>query len=127
MAAFNQRGMPDGDRYRTSYLYRILTEEKNVDQVKGHLIAQGIDYTIFYGEGAWEGGPEHSMAIELANITRSLVESVAIVIMHLNDQKAVFIQEVPIRTLLLLASDSVIHPTELPVTGTPASSLSSPA
>jgi hypothetical protein len=118
VAALNQRGMSDGDRYSTSNLFRILTEEKNVDQVKRHLIAQGLDYTIFYGDGAWEGGPERSMAIELANITRVLVESVALAVMLMNDQKAILIQEVPVRTLLLLTSDPILDRGQLRINGT---------
>jgi hypothetical protein len=84
-----------------SVLYRILTERKNVDQVKSLLGGYGVDYTIFYGDGAWRCIPENSMAIELANLPRALAESVSTTIKHMNGQSAILLQEIPTRNILL--------------------------
>ena len=84
-----------------SMLYRILTEQKNVDRVKSLLMGYGLDYTIFYGDGAWRCIPENSMAIELANLPRALAELVARTIKHMNGQEAILLQEIPIRNILL--------------------------
>jgi hypothetical protein len=46
-------------------VYRILTENKNVDQVQRMLCGLGLDYTVYYGEGAWQGHRENGLMIEL--------------------------------------------------------------
>lgn len=84
-----------------SVLYRILTEQKNIDQIKSLLRSYGLDYTLFYGEGAWQGNPENSMAIELANLPRVLAESVSITIKQMNGQEAILLQEIPTRNIFL--------------------------
>jgi hypothetical protein len=82
-------------------MYRILTERKNADQVKNLLVASGLDYTIFYGDGSWHGAAEYSMAIELDNIPRIVAESVAQIIKFINGQAAILIQEIPTSGVLL--------------------------
>ena len=84
-----------------SVLYRILTERKNVDLVKSLLGGYGLDYTIFFGDGAWRCIPENSMAIELANLPRAVAESVSRTIKHMNGQEAILLQELPTRNILL--------------------------
>ena len=77
-------------------MYRILTENKNVEQVKMALVRLGLDYTVYYGEGAWQGQPENSLMIELDNISRQLAEEAAILIKEMNRQRAVLLQEIPV-------------------------------
>jgi len=49
---------------------RILTESKNVDQVKTGLGDLGLDYTLYSAAGSWKGQRESSFIIELDNATR---------------------------------------------------------
>jgi len=84
-----------------SVLYRILTERKNIDQVRSLLGGYGLDYSIFYGDGSWRRIPENCMSIELANVPRALAELVSISIKHMNVQEAILLQEIPTRNLLL--------------------------
>jgi hypothetical protein len=58
-------------------MYRILTEEKNVEQVKATLTGLGLDFTLYRARGSWHGQEENSLAIELDNISRNLAESTA--------------------------------------------------
>jgi hypothetical protein len=46
-------------------MYRILTENKNVDQIKEKLRVLSLDYPIFLGVGAWHEHEKFSLAIEL--------------------------------------------------------------
>jgi hypothetical protein len=48
-------------------MYRILTENKNADQVKRTLSGLGLDFTVYYGEGTWRGQHENSLMIELVS------------------------------------------------------------
>jgi hypothetical protein len=59
-------------------MYRILTENKNTDQVKRMLGGLGLDYTVYYGDGSWHGRAENSMTIELDNVSEDVAETVAI-------------------------------------------------
>ena len=36
-------------------MYRILTEEKDVDRLRATLISLGLDFTIFVAQGCWHG------------------------------------------------------------------------
>ena len=101
MASRKQREVLAKKNVEASVLYRILTERKNVDQVKSLLGAYGLDYTLFYGDGAWQCVPEDSMAIELANLPRALAESVSRAIKRLNGQEAILLQEIPLRNIFL--------------------------
>jgi len=77
-------------------MYRILTENKNADQVKRTLCGLGLDFTVYYGEGTWHGQHENSLMIELDNVTEELAERAARLIKQLNSQDAVLFQEVPV-------------------------------
>jgi hypothetical protein len=77
-------------------VYRILTENKNVDQVRRMLCGLGLDYTVYYGEGAWQGHRENGLMIELDNVTKDLAEKAARLIKQLNSQEAVLLQEIPV-------------------------------
>ena len=77
-------------------MYRILTENKNVDQIKETLRALGLDYTIFFGEGAFHEQEEPSLVIELDNIPSSAATNAAILIREMNQQEAVLLQEIPV-------------------------------
>jgi hypothetical protein len=77
-------------------MYRILTENKNADQVKRMLCGLSLDFTVYYGEGTWHGQYENSLMIELDNVTKDLAENAAKLIKHLNSQEAVLLQEIPV-------------------------------
>lgn len=83
------------------WMYRILTESKNVDQVKTGLRDLGLDYTLMFGDGSWEGQPENSLIIELCNTTRGLAKKAVKFIKQTNDQKKVMLQKIPITSQLL--------------------------
>ena len=76
-------------------MYRILTEEKNVEQVKAALTRIGLDFTLYRARGSWHGKEENSLAIELDDISRSLAESAARTIKTMNEQEAILLQEIP--------------------------------
>ena len=76
-------------------MYRILTEEKNVEQVKAALTGLGLDFTLYRACGSWHGQEENSIAIELDNIPRHLAEHVARTIKSMNGQDVVLLQEIP--------------------------------
>ena len=77
-------------------MFRILTEEKNVDQIKAILIGLGLDFTLFTGRGSWKGQEENSVAVELDNIPRERAEHVARTIKCMNGQESVLLQEIPL-------------------------------
>jgi hypothetical protein len=82
-------------------MYRILTEEKNVEQVKATLTGLGLDFTLYRARGTWNGREENSLAIELDNISRNLAESTARTIKSMNKQEAVLLQEFPVTSKLI--------------------------
>ena len=82
-------------------MYRILTEERNVNLVKAALIDFGLDFTLFSGHGTWHGQEENSLAIELNNIPRHRAEDVARIIKSMNNQEAVLFQEFPVTSKLI--------------------------
>jgi len=75
-------------------MYRILTERKNVELVKRTLGMLSLDYTVYYGDGSWQGRPESSMAIELDNVTIDVARQAATAIKRVNHQQAVLLQEI---------------------------------
>ena len=82
-------------------MFRILTEEKNVDEVKATLKGLGLDFTLFRALGSWHGKEENSLAIELDNIPRHSAEHAAMSIKSMNDQDAVLLQEIPVKSKLM--------------------------
>ena len=82
-------------------MYRILTERKNVDLVMKAMVRLGVDYTIFFGVGGYHLAPEKSMVIELDMIAPEIAEAAALEIGIFNDQQAVLLQEIPIKSRLI--------------------------
>lgn len=82
-------------------MYRILTEEKNVDQIKTALTGLGLDFTLYRANGSWQGHEENSLAIELDNISQNLAEHVARTIKSMNEQDTVLLQEIPVISKLI--------------------------
>jgi hypothetical protein len=75
-------------------MYRILTERKNVELVKRTLGVLGIDYTVYYGYGSWQGHAESSMAMELDNVSTDIARRAATTIKKINKQHAVLLQQI---------------------------------
>ncbi len=82
-------------------MYRILTEAKNVDQLKAMLTGLGLDFTLYRARGSWHGQEEDSLAIEFDNISQNLAESTARIIKSMNKQDAVLLQEFPVTSILI--------------------------
>lgn len=82
-------------------MYRILTEAKNVEQIKAVLRGFGLDFTLFPGVGSWRGQEERSVAVELDNVSHNAAEQVAQTIKSMNDQAAILLQEFPVRSKLI--------------------------
>ncbi len=82
-------------------MYRILTENKNVYEVKKLLANMNLDYTMYYADGSWKGQPEDSLMIELADASKDVAEAVARLIKHANFQQAVLLQEIPVMSRLI--------------------------
>lgn len=82
-------------------MYRIVTENKNVEGIKAALVGFDLDFTLFRGTGSWRGKEEESVAVELDRISRETAEMVARTIKTMNDQEAVLLQEFPIKTELV--------------------------
>jgi len=82
-------------------MFRILTESKNINLVKTSLGNLGLDYTLYSADGSWRGHEEHSVIIELDNISRKLAEDVAKLIKRINSQEKVLLQEIPVTSHLV--------------------------
>jgi hypothetical protein len=79
-------------------MYRILTENKNVEGIRSLLGNLGLDFTFYYGDGSWHGRNEHSLLIELDRASERVAEKAARLIKRSNSQQAVLLQEVPARS-----------------------------
>ena len=79
-------------------MFRILTENKNIDAIKQLLGRLGLDFTCYYGDGSWEGQLENSLLIELDRTSEDVAEEVARIIKQTNVQKIVLLQEIPVRS-----------------------------
>jgi hypothetical protein len=53
-------------------MYRILTENKNICEVKRLLVNMNLDYTMYYADGSWKGQPEDSLMIELTDASEDV-------------------------------------------------------
>jgi hypothetical protein len=82
-------------------MFRIVTEDKNVEGIKAALVGLHLDFTLFRGLGMWRGKEEPSLAVELDRVSRRTAESVARRIKTMNDQEAVLLQEFSIKADLL--------------------------
>ncbi len=81
-------------------LYRILTENKNMEQVL-KLVESHLDgATVIQGRGLWMGTWENSLIIE-TDAEYSRVEQLAKAIKELNKQDAVLIQRIKCEGFLL--------------------------
>ena len=77
-------------------LYQILTEEKNIEGVRGVLSHYFEGYTIMHAEGIWKGVPERALVISIAgNVDPSRVQTCAEEIKFLNNQESVLILSIP--------------------------------
>jgi len=76
-------------------MLRILTENFNKEGIEAELLSRGIDYTMYEAHGSWKGKTEPSLVIEIDCYGRSIVFDAAEGIRKLNNQQAVFVQEVP--------------------------------
>jgi hypothetical protein len=74
-------------------MYRILTEAKNVDQLKAMLTGLGLDFSVFSGHGTWHGQEENSLAIELINIPRHRAEFAARIIKSVAGELLTYVRE----------------------------------
>lgn len=82
-------------------MYRIVTEDKNVEEIKEALAALDLDFTLFRGIGSWRGKEEQSVALEIDRISRETAEKIARLIKRMNHQEAVLMQEFLIKTEIL--------------------------
>ncbi len=82
-------------------MYRIVTEDKNVEGIKAALVGFDLDFTLFRGIGSWRGKEEEGVAVELDRISRETAEKIAYAIKRMNDQEAVLLQEFLVKTTLL--------------------------
>ena len=76
-------------------MLRILTENKNRTSIEDELTRRGIDFTIYETEGTWKGEKEHSLIIEIEGKARTEVFNTAETIRLMNEQEAVYVQEIP--------------------------------
>lgn len=72
-----------------------------MEGIKSALVGFDLDFTLFRGIGSWRGKEEESVAVELDRISRETAEMVARTIKAMNDQEAVLLQEIPMKTELL--------------------------
>lgn len=90
----------------TKMLIRILTENKNYEDVQ-KLTRQFIPaFTILKAEGCWGGAKEHSLIIEIdtmknLNEYRERADKLAYAIKKLNNQDAVLIQYIECESRLV--------------------------
>jgi hypothetical protein len=82
-------------------VFRILTEDKNAEQIMAILNGFGMDFTLKQALGSWHGKREESLSIELDGITLENAVRAALAIKVLNEQEAVLLQEIPVTSYLL--------------------------
>ena len=77
-------------------MFRILTEDKNRDGILGILGSHVDGYTVTSTQGSWKGQRENSLAIDLIDVPREIVEKIAQVIKLENQQESGLSLEVPV-------------------------------
>ena len=83
-------------------LYRIYTENKNLDGIKDILNRNFKAYTIFFGVGVWEGIEEKNLTIEIIGENFDIaVEVTAGTIKIFNNQQAVLLAVSEIESKLI--------------------------
>lgn len=80
-------------------LYRILTEDKNIVEIRKLTEQYLVDATIIQGQGLWQGNWENCLIIE-TTFGKYILE-LAIAIKKLNKQDAVMIQEIECEDYLI--------------------------
>lgn len=75
-------------------LYRILTENKNLNQIEKQLRAEFEGFTIYKGEGHWRLQKENSLIIEIETTDIEKINRVAKDIKISNNQEAVMVQQI---------------------------------
>lgn len=77
-------------------LYRIYTENKNKRDVLALASGYFPGFTVFEGQGYWQGAAENSLVLEIVapRTKKSEVESLAKTIKDVNTQEAVLLQEI---------------------------------
>ncbi len=72
-------------------LFRVYTQNKNLEQTKEVLNNAFDGYTLIQGAGYWKGTSEKSLIIEIVTIDDALVYAVAERIKKDNHQKTILI------------------------------------
>jgi hypothetical protein len=89
-------------RRRRHFIYRILTENVNVEAIR-EILGQHFKggYTTFEGSGFWKGMKEGTIVIEIDGTTAKKARSAAKDIKSLNQQEAVLVQRQPVESILV--------------------------
>ena len=83
-------------------LYRIYTENKNLEGIKEILNRAFQSYTLLEGVGIWRGVQEKCLVVEILNdITPAYLEIVATDIKFLNKQEAILLTVSEIESKLI--------------------------
>ena len=84
-------------------LYRIYTEDKNLDGIINLLTKVYDGYTIIHSQGYWKGLPEESIIIEIITYAVDLptIQGIANQIKQLNSQESVLVTSQPVYSELI--------------------------
>ena len=88
-------------RRRRHFIYRIFTENVNVEGIRKILDEHFEGYTVLEGSGSWKGMKEDSILIEIDGTTAKKVRSAADAIKRLNQQQAVLVQRHSAESILV--------------------------
>jgi len=94
---------PQRPAVRSSYLYRLLTEDVNREGISREVGKYYPGYSLIPSQGYWEGAPESSLIIEISipHEDGGRVRALAQRIRELNQQQAVLIQQFEIDQSLI--------------------------
>ncbi len=79
-------------------MYRILTENKNKDQILDLVSVYFEGFTVFEGIGFWKTLKEDNLTIEIETDDQNKVYEVAKLIKNNNKQEAVLVQKIYTKT-----------------------------
>lgn len=82
-------------------LYRILTEDKNREQVLKLVARYLLGATVMQGRGLWREQWENSLIIETTDADYEAVVRLAVGIKTLNRQESVLIQQIDCKSYLI--------------------------
>ncbi len=89
------KGMPTMSE--GNIMYRILTEDKNRKEIYTILKSLHVaGFTVFNAIGSWQGAREHSLAIDLIDVPKQDVLTIAKTIKEWNRQESVLVLEIPV-------------------------------